>query len=97
MSLTQEQISRLMKLSWLDSASIDEGRISSNLNGIISYVDVLSQAPTDKMNPSLDIWLSLRDDVVVKFSESWEECLGCTHQKVIAHQISIQNIMHTEG
>ncbi len=99
MSLTQEQIARLTKLSGLSIDNIDTERTSENLNSIIAYVDMLSSvspetiASLESTTPSA----YLRSDEVISSDIPSDTLLRCSPQKVISSQIALQSIMHGES
>lgn len=89
MSLTQEQIKHLGKLTALHP--------SSNLEiwTVLDSFEVLAKIDTSKMGTVTRSWqgsLILRDDIV-EDSHIADNLLSCTHQKRAAHQIVLWWIM----
>lgn len=89
MSLTQEQIKHLGKLTALHP--------SSNLEiwTVLDSFEVLAKIDTSKMGTVTRSWqgsLILRDDIV-EDSHIADNLLACTHQKRAAHQIVLWWIM----
>jgi Asp-tRNA(Asn)/Glu-tRNA(Gln) amidotransferase C subunit len=101
MSLTQEQIKKLAKnLCKLWDAS---EKLWWNINGILEYIDLLSEIDTTWVIPTISViekdldfelgYNILRKDIIKEKEISREELLKCSNWKIIQKQIAIQNIM----
>lgn len=96
MSLTQDQIAHIAKLSKLNLSPEALEAYRHNLDGIVDYVDMLGKVPAselEKVEISHPHILPLRDDQVIASEASQKELLSVTGQKVIASQIALPNIM----
>lgn len=94
MSITQDQIKKiaknLCKLPWEDL------KLVSDVNEILSYVDMLNEVDTTWVEPTINVVSKkniLRKDETVEKEASPDKLLKCSSQKVIANQIAIWNIM----
>ena len=93
MSLTQEQITRLAKLSSLSPNN------SININSVVDSFDVIATVDTSSVfraTRSGKTELSLRPDVVVEDEKIPDALLKCSPQKIAAHQIVLAGIMQGE-
>jgi aspartyl-tRNA(Asn)/glutamyl-tRNA(Gln) amidotransferase subunit C len=94
MSLTQEQILHIARLAKLH---IEEGEIASyqkDLNPIMDYVNILNSVPEEslkKAHESIGLGLIPRPDEVIRTIDR-EDLLACSSQKIIHHQIAVDNI-----
>lgn len=89
MSLTQEQIKHLGKLTALHPSS------NLEISSVLDSFDILAKIDTSKMNIVSRSWqgsLIPREDIVVD-THLWDSLLACTHQKRAAHQIVLWWIM----
>jgi len=94
MSLTQEQIEKLSKK--LSKINVSNQRIGSDLNWVLSYMDLLNGVDTTWVIPTVSVIESeniLREDIETEKIVTTKELLACSNQKVIANQIAITNIM----
>ncbi len=92
MSITQEQISRLQKLTALNNKK------DINIDMVIESFDVLSKVETssqESITRSGNDHLNLREDTVVA-SDFQGELLTCSPQRVAADQIILKGIMQGE-
>lgn len=91
MSLTQEQISRLKKLTSLNHTN------PIDIDGIVAFFDQLKSVSTDKHRETRSGQGTLipRTDVVTD-SHIADALLACSNQKKLAHQIVLSGIMHGE-
>lgn len=96
MSLTQEQIRHIAKLSRLELSPEDVERYSKELSGIVDYIDQLNEIPDSslqKVSLVNETLLSPREDVVQPSIASADDLLACSKQRIVGHQIWISNIM----
>lgn len=94
MSLTQEQIKKLSKN--LSKINVNTEKIGTDINWIISYIDLLNEVDTTWIIPTVSVIESeniLREDIETKKIITRKELLNCSNQKIIAEQIAITNIM----
>lgn len=94
MSVTQEQIEKLSKN--LSKISVDNEKITSDINWILSYIELLNKVDTTWVEPTVSVIENkntLRNDIETSKNVSKEELLNCSNQKIIANQIAITNIM----
>jgi Asp-tRNA(Asn)/Glu-tRNA(Gln) amidotransferase C subunit len=92
MSLTQEQISHLAKLTGLKGSNI-------GIENVIASFEVLSKADTKTVHTvrrSGNNTLLLRKDEVIASESLPNALLNCSGQKKAAHQIILSGIMYTE-
>ncbi len=93
MSLTQEKINRLKKLTALESDK------SINIDSVLDSFDVLQKMNVDLTRDPVRSgqWVLLPRIDEVKISQTTpDELLACTSQRVVSHQISLGSIMHGE-
>lgn len=97
MSLTQEQIAHIARLSRLSPSPEELEKYRNDLSSVVEYVDVLSSVPAESLQgvsvtfPSV---LPLREDVVKEVKDpTRKELLSRSPQRVVADQIAIPNIM----
>lgn len=93
MTVTQEQIARLAKLTALHADSdtkIDSvlASIDAIQNADVSLVNAVSRSGNDSMSP--------RADEIMENEKIPDELLACSPQKVAAHQIVLAGIMQGE-
>ena len=97
MSLTQEQIAHIARLSRLNPTPEELARYQRDLSSIVEYVDMLAKVPKESLDTvalTSPLILPLREDKVVQEGKpSRKELLSCTEQRVVADQIAIPNIM----
>ncbi len=95
MSLTQEQIEKLLgSLSKLWSQNSEA--LTSSVNSIIDYMEILNEVDTDNVAPTVSVVKKqniLRKDTQEEKNVAPADLLSCSDQKVIANQIAIPNIM----
>ncbi len=95
MSLTQEQIEKLLKnLSklWVENSE----KLTGNVNSIIEYMDILNEVDTTDVVPTVSVVEKtniLRKDIEEEKDVASSGLLECSPQKVVANQIAIGNIM----
>lgn len=93
MTLTQEQITRLAKLSALSPDT------SLDINSVVNSFDIISDVDTTSVKQSTrsgKTHLFLREDVVIEDEFLPDQLLKCSPQKIAAHQIVLAWIMHGE-
>ncbi|MBP6981772.1 hypothetical protein KBB25_03285 [Candidatus Gracilibacteria bacterium] len=93
MSLTQEKIKRLKKLTALESDK------SIDIDSVVDSFDMLSKMNVDLTRESARSGkgsLITRKDEIHLSSTTPDELLSCTSQRVIGHQIALGSIMHGE-
>jgi Asp-tRNA(Asn)/Glu-tRNA(Gln) amidotransferase C subunit len=93
MSLTQDQIIRLQKLTALKHTE------NIDISSVVDFFSLLNAVHTDTLQtPSRSgQWTLLpRKDVVEEISSLPDELLKCSNQKKAAHQIVLGGIMHGE-
>lgn len=94
MTVTQEQIEKLSKK--LCKMNVDTEKLTSNVNSILDYMDLLNEIDTTWVKPTVSVIEAeniLREDKEIEKEISREELLACTNQKVVADQIAITSIM----
>lgn len=91
MSLTQDQIARLKKLTALNHEQ------SIEIDGIVAFFDQLQNIKTGSHTETRSGQWSLipRKDIVEE-KHIDNELLACSNQKKLAHQIVLSWIMHGE-
>lgn len=110
MSQIQEKKTKSVKLSHpqvvhlsknLSRLALSEGeyvKAEADLNNIVEYIDQLQNVdPSIIANLDVDVSrgvLQPRKDEILLPQTTPEELLKCAPQKVINHQIAIENIMH---
>lgn len=93
MSLTQEKIASLKKLTALNQGE------SLNIDGVLDSFQSLQslEIPREsEISRSGNDLLQPRQDRVMSSTSSSEALLACSPQRVVAHQISLGSIMHGE-
>ena len=94
MSLTQEEILHLARLSKLHITPENAVSFQKELEPIMDYMKVLDSVPQqqlDKIEEKYGHGLVPRlDEVIPKIDR--EELLACSPQKIIHHQIAVDNI-----
>lgn len=93
MSLTQEKIASLKKLTALNQG--ENLSIDSVLDSFES-LQALEIPPESGVSRSGNGVLTPRQDRVIASSPSSDALLSCSPQRVVAHQISLGSIMHGE-
>ena len=97
MSLTQEQIAHIARLSRLSPSPEELVKYQKNLSNIVDYVDMLAKIPKESLEGvevTSPLILPLREDEVVREGKpTRKELLHCSNQRVVADQIAIPNIM----
>ena len=97
MSLTQEQIAHIARLSRLAPSAEELEKYRTNLSSVVDYVEVLASVPAESLaglEPTFPSVLPLREDVVKeKKDPTRKELLSRSPQRVVADQIAIPNIM----
>lgn len=93
MSLTQEKIKHLRKLTALqtdDTVSIDSVLDSFEMlkNGDLTLPEVIARSGAGTLLP--------REDIVHPSPASRDSLLACSRQRVVGHQIALGSIMHGE-
>ena len=95
MILTQEQVEKLLR--WLSKLSVeDSAKFTQDINAIIGYMKILDEVDTTDVIPTVSVVQKqniLRPDMQQAKTIHPHELLECSHQKIIADQISINNIM----
>ena len=94
MTLTQEQIKKLANS--LSKINVDNKKIATDINWILSYIELLNELDTSGVKPTISVVETqniLREDIETKKDISREELLSCSRQKIIADQIAITSIM----
>lgn len=97
MSLTQEQIRHIAKLSRLKLSEDDVQQYSGQLSNIVDYIDQLNEIPDSELAKVTlvgETVLEPREDVVKPSIAPSDEILACSKQRIVGHQIGISNIMH---
>ncbi|MGP1583124.1 MAG: Asp-tRNA(Asn)/Glu-tRNA(Gln) amidotransferase subunit GatC [Candidatus Altimarinota bacterium] len=93
MTLTQEQITRLSKLSALNVDS------HTQIDSVLDSLHMLANTDTtgiEQDSRSGAKILALRADEIIEDEKIPDELLACSPQKVAAHQIVLSGIMHGE-
>lgn len=93
MTLTQEQITRLSKLSALNVDS------HAQIDTVLDSLHMLAATDTtgiEQDSRSGEKVLTPRADEIVEDEKIPDELLACSPQKVAAHQIVLSGIMHGE-
>lgn len=91
MNLTQEQLTRLAKLTALNADS------HIDIASVLSSVDAIKNADTTGVSAiarSGNISLNPRKDIIVEDASLPSKLLECSPQKIAAHQIVLAGIMH---
>ncbi len=96
MSLTQDQIKHIARLSRLSLTEEQVEHYRQNLDSIVEYMDILKNVPQEQLD-RVDIsglrLLPLREDVVHSSELTREQLLAVSAQKKIAGSIALPNIM----
>lgn len=97
MSLTQEQIAHIARLSRLSPSPEELEKYRTNLSSVVDYVEVLASVSAESLKgiePTFPSILPLRGDIVKESpNPTRKELLARSPQRVIADQIAIPNIM----
>ena len=96
MTLTQEEIQKIAEnLAKLQPKNV--WKLTKSANVIIDYFNLLQEVDTDWVTPTVNVVQkenTLRKDELKKDEiVTPSELLACSHQKVIANQIALPNIM----
>lgn len=95
MSLTQEQIKKLLKdLSKLGMENNE--KLTNDVNNIVWYMKILDEVDTENVTPTVSVVEkenNLREDIQKENEATPKELLECSPQKVINNQIAVSNIM----
>lgn len=95
MSITQEQITKITK----NLAKLPKvwGKIESDLNSILWYIDVLNEVDTKWVIPTVSVTKNKKftkyQDKKISNSIEPTQLLKCSKNKIIAGQIALWNIM----
>ncbi len=94
MSLTQEQVIHIARLAKLNVTNDEVQQYQKDLNSIVGYIDTLAQIDASELEKvSWNIEHSLIPRLDEEHSSvSREALLGCSAQKIIQHQIAVDNI-----
>lgn len=95
MSITQDQIKKITKN--LAKLPNNWGKIESDLNSILWYIDVLNELDTSWVKPTVSViknkpFSNYKDKKVTRNIEP-TQLLKCSKNKIIAWQIALWNIM----
>ena len=95
MSISQDELKKIAeKLSKIPG---DNEKLLWNITDIVAYMDLLSQVDTQGVIPTISVVegiAELREDIVQPATQATpRELLESTHQKVVADQIVLPNIM----
>lgn len=93
MTVTQEQIARLAKLTALNADS------DTKIDSVLASIDAIQNADVSLVNTvsrSGNASMSPRTDDIVENENIPDELLACSPQKVAAHQIVLAGIMQGE-
>ena len=94
MSISQEQLKKIAeKLSKIPG---DNEKILANITDILSYMELLNEVNTDGVIPTVSVVETegtLRKDILSSQNRDWTDLIACSHQKVVANQIVLPNIM----
>ncbi len=93
MTLTQEQITRLGKLTALQANSHIE------IDSVLQSLDSIAQANIEDVSHisrSGNSSLTPREDIIIENESLPDELLACSPQKKAAHQIVLAGIMQGE-
>lgn len=93
MSLTQEQITRLAKLTALSPDT------SVEIESVVASFDAIAAVDTSQISEisrSGNVYLTPRADTIVEDAALPDALLACSPQKIAAHQIVLSGIMHGE-
>ncbi len=91
-SLTPEQVLHIAKLARLKLSPEEVQKMSTELSNILTYIDVLKEVNTDKIEPTSQITgitNGLREDTVRETPiASADDLLKCSGLPIIDHQIA---------
>ncbi|QFR39446.1 aspartyl/glutamyl-tRNA amidotransferase subunit C [Candidatus Gracilibacteria bacterium 28_42_T64] len=94
MSLTQEQIEKLLKN--LSKITTDNKKLGDDANEILQYIELLNEVDTTGVKSTVSVIQkenTLRADIQKPSVSTTAELLACSNQKVINNQIAIGAIM----
>ncbi|MDD4530563.1 MAG: Asp-tRNA(Asn)/Glu-tRNA(Gln) amidotransferase subunit GatC [Candidatus Gracilibacteria bacterium] len=99
MSITQDQIKHLAKLSKLEFSEEELEKFAKDFNSIIDYVGKLNEIDNSMLEKvrSIDVENPLilrKDETVEKKEFTKKDLLSCTQKPVINDQIALGNIMN---
>lgn len=89
-SLTRDQVLHIAKLARLTLTSGEVDSMTTELSSILSYVDLLGEVKTDKVDPTAQVTglsNSLREDIVKPSEAAADDLLGCSPLPITDHQI----------
>ena len=89
-ALTKDQVLHIAKLARLTLTSDEVNKMTKELSSILTYVDMLSEVPTEGVEPTAQVTglvNSLRDDVVIPSEAKPDDLLGCSPLPITEHQI----------
>lgn len=94
MSVKQEDVKRISKKLWKLNPKNEE-KLVSDINSILSYIDLLNEVDTNWVIPTISVINSqniLKNDIEKREIDP-KDLLACSPGKIIANQIAIADIM----
>jgi aspartyl-tRNA(Asn)/glutamyl-tRNA(Gln) amidotransferase subunit C len=91
MKLTRDQVLKVAKLARLGLTEEEIERFAGDLSDILTYVECLSELPTDDVEPTAQVTglVNVFRDDEVDISENAERLLGTTNLEVYDNQIKV--------
>lgn len=96
MSLTQEQIKHIARLSKLKIPNEDLDRYVTEINSIMQYIDTLNEIPDSELEwieLNSNLKLKLRKDEITNLWITSGELLACSNNDIINNSIVLDKIL----
>ena len=95
MAITEEEVKHIALLARLGLTDEEIKKLSSELTGILSYVDLLNEVDTDNVEPTSQVTglenVYFDDEIEKEFCNK-EELLECSPLEIVDDQIKVKNI-----
>ena len=94
MALSTEEVKKIAELARLGLSEEEVKKLSSQLTGILNYVEILKELDTDKVQPTFQVTglenVSREDQL--EHGVQRDDLLACTELPVTDNQIKVKNV-----
>lgn len=90
--LTEEQVRHIAKLARIRLSDEEVEKFTTQLTGVLEYVDILKEVDTDKVPETSQVTglcNVMEEDIVMPPQSSREELLGCSELPLDGNQIRV--------
>lgn len=94
MALSTEEVKKIAELARLGLKEEEVQKLSTQLTGILNYVDILKELDTSKVRATFQVTgleNVSRADQLINWSKR-EDLLACTPLPVEDHQVKVKNV-----